>query len=262
MTSSLTFLENLGTITLVIIMIFRLDRFISNQCGQYSRSDVKAMIKKRQILVNGKNATDSGMKINTDTDTVICKGETIIYKEHIYIMLNKPQGVVCSTRDGKSPTVLSLVPKELYRDGLFPAGRLDKDTEGFVLITDDGDLAHRMLSPKSHVEKEYYARLAKPFEEGYKEQFEKGIRLDEETLCLPAQIFAVQGEERACRIILHEGMFHQVKRMMEAVGNEVVYLRRDRIGNLRLCEKLALGDCLEIMHKEDIELLCPNCSIG
>lgn len=242
-------------------MLIRLDKLISNQ-GTLSRSDVKALVRKKAVSVNGISVSDSSMKIDTDKDTVSVNGRAVEYKEHVYIMLNKPQGVVCSTRDGRSPTVLSLVPEELMRDGLFPAGRLDKDTEGFVLITDDGELAHRMLSPKSHVEKEYYARLARPFEDSYIAEFEKGIRLDEETLCMPARISAVEGEPCSCRIILHEGMFHQVKRMLEAVGNEVIYLRRIRIGGMEIDENLPLGACLEIMHKEVAKLLCGNCSIG
>lgn len=241
-------------------MQLRLDKFISGQCGDLSRSEVKILAKKGQILVNGKACRDTSLKIDTEMDCIICEGKEITYKEHIYLMLNKPQGVVCSTRDGRSPTVLSLVPKELMRTGLFPAGRLDKDTEGFVLLTDDGELAHKMLSPKSHVEKEYYVRLEKPYEERYSKEFEKGIRLDEETLCLPAKIFPVESEPNSCRIVLHEGMFHQVKRMCEAVGNKVEYLRRERIGGVILSQNLPLGECLELLHKEVPLLLCGNCS--
>ena len=152
-------------------------------------------------------------------------------------------------------TVLDLVPDELRRDGLFPAGRLDKDTEGFVLITDDGELSHRMLSPKTHVPKTYFVRLEKPWEESYKDIMAEGMTIDglregdPEEKCLPAQFLASDENVCECTLILHEGKFHQVKRMFEKVGNKVVYLKRVAIGEMPLDRGLELGRCLEIMHK-------------
>ena len=232
----------------------RLDRLISSQMPDVSRADVKKMCLKRRISVNGKLARRSDAHVDTD-DEILLDGERLSYKEHIYIMLNKPQGVVCSTKEGNSMTVLDLVPPQLRRKGLFPAGRLDKDTEGFVLLTDDGELAHRMLSPKSHVPKTYFVRLAQPWEEGYKAEFEQGMTIDGGEKCLPAQFTGSEENDRECTLILHEGKFHQVKRMFKKLGNEVVYLKRIAIGKLLLSEELALGGCLEIMHKDVENLL-------
>lgn len=228
----------------------RLDKFIASQKNDLSRSDVKQLCRKGRVTVNGVAAAACDMHIDADSDKICIDGEAIAYKEHIYIMLNKPQGVVCSTKDGLSPTVLSLVPKEMKREGLFPAGRLDKDTEGFVLITDDGELSHRILSPKNHVPKLYYVHLAKECANDYKERFEAGITLSGGERCMPAGFEAIETDARACFVTLHEGMFHQVKRMFEALGNSVTYLKRLQIGGLPLDEKLPLGDCMEIMHKE------------
>lgn len=226
----------------------RLDKFIANQ-KSLTRSQVKDLIKHKAVTVNGQPAKSGDLKIYPDKDCINIQGETIIYKKNLYIMLNKPQGVVCSTRDGLSPTVLSLVPEELKRDGLFPAGRLDKDTVGFVLLTDDGDLAHRMLSPRSHVPKRYYCRLESPYEEVYEKRFREGIILEDGTECLPAEITAGDVPDSAF-ITLHEGMFHQVKRMAEAVGNRVVFLKRVQIGGLPLDEELPLGECRELTPEE------------
>ncbi len=216
---------------------------------------MKVLIKRGQISVNDKIAKTSDLKVDPENDVVRIDGEQVVFKKYIYIMLNKPQGVVCSTRDGLSPTVLSLVPNELMRKGLFPAGRLDKDTEGFVLITDDGELAHKMLSPKNHVPKVYYVELSEKIATDYKEKLSKGIALPSGEECLPAELFEIYGKDKACHIILHEGMFHQVKKMFEALGNEVVFLKRIQIGGLELDEKLEKGKCQEILHKNVEKLL-------
>ncbi len=227
--------------------MIRLDKFISSQRGDISRSDVKRLCAAGKVTVNGSAKVKSDMKITSD-DEVRVDGEKIEYKKFIYIMLNKPQGVVCSTRDGLSPTVLSLIPENMRRSGLFPAGRLDKDTEGFVLITDDGEFAHKILSPKSHVPKRYFVRLERPIGEEYARKFEQGIFLDGEK-CLPAQL--EKGEDEcSCYVTLHQGMYHQIKRMFETLGNKVIYLKRLSIGNIKLREDLPLGGCIEIMHKE------------
>ena len=239
-------------------MVIRLDKLISSQRSDISRSMVKDFCRKNRVTVNGVACKKSDTKVNTESDIVCLDGEQIAYKEHIYIMLNKPQGVVCSTRDGDSPTVLSLVPEHLQRPGLFPAGRLDKDTEGFVLITDDGELAHKMLSPKNHVPKKYFARLQKPWQESYAELFEQGITIDGGEKCLPAEFEGDMNNKNECTLILHEGKFHQVKRMFEALDNKVVFLKRISIGNLSLDKNLALGECMEILHK-DVENILAIC---
>ena len=164
----------------------RLDKFISNQCFDISRSGVKDLLKKGRVTVNGSVVKKADEKICPERDEVCISGKRVVYKKHLYIMLNKPAGVVCATRDGLSPTVLALLPDELKRDGLFPAGRLDKDTEGFVLITDDGELAHKMLAPKSHVPKLYYVKLEAPLAKNAEEKFKNGMTLLDGTSCLPA----------------------------------------------------------------------------
>lgn len=228
--------------------MIRLDRFLSEQ-GNISRSEAKAAIRSRSVTVNGRVSLSGELKINEDQDEVLLYGKHILYRKYMYIMLNKPAGVVCATRDGLSKTVLELLPEELRRKSLFPAGRLDKDTEGFVFITDDGLLAHKMLAPKSHVEKEYIVTLEKPAEDFYVSAFKKGLTIDGGELCLPAQIYMTE-IPYVVRLVLTEGKYHQVKRMMEAVGNKVTKLQRIRIGGIILDENLAPGECREILHKE------------
>lgn len=232
----------------------RLNRFISSQRGDLSRSDVKELCRRGRVTVNGETVKKADLSVNEERDTVAVDGEAIVYRKHVYIMLNKPAGVICATKDRLTETVLELIPPELRRDGLFPAGRLDKDTEGFVLITDDGELAHRMLSPKSHVPKTYFVRLEQPLEPSLKERFKQGLVIDGGEQCLPAEL--IPGEDPfECRLILHEGKFHQVKRMFQGCGNRVTYLKRIQIGALPLDPKLPLGGCLEILHKDVDKLL-------
>ncbi len=226
----------------------RIDKFAAEQTG-ISRADAKSLIKRRQIIVNGSPVSSGDIHLDPANDVIIIGGKNINYREHLYIMLNKPAGTVCAVKDELSPTVLELIPPELRRKGLFPAGRLDKDTEGFVFITDDGALAHKMLSPRSHVEKEYEVTLEKPAEDSYKELFAAGITIDGGEKCLPAEIIFTE-DRHLVRLIICEGKYHQVKRMMEAAGNKVAFLRRIRIGGLCLDPNLPIGECREIMHKE------------
>jgi len=207
------------------------------------------MISRGKVTVNGVKVNVPEMKINETEDRVFLCAKHILYRQYMYIMLNKPVGVVTAVRDELSETVMELLPPELKRRKLFPAGRLDKDTEGFVFITDDGDLAHRMLSPKSHVEKEYIVTLEKPAEEFYEKAFAAGLEIDNKELCLPAKILFTE-TPYVVSLTLTEGKYHQVKRMMEAVGNKVVSLKRIRIGGIALDENLAPGECREILHKE------------
>ncbi len=232
----------------------RLDRFVSSQRGELSRSMVRELCRQGRVTVNGSPVKKPDAVIDELHDEVAVSGERISYRQYIYIMLNKPQGVVCATRDGLSQTVLELIPQQLRRRGLFPAGRLDKDTEGFVLITDDGGLAHRMLSPKSHVPKTYLVRTAYPIDERLVPAFAQGLTIDGGELCLPAEL-TLSEDPFCCTLVLHEGKFHQVKRMFESCGNKVTFLKRVRIGALELDPELPLGGCLEIMHKDVEKLL-------
>ena len=230
----------------------RIDKFISEQ-ESLSRSDSKAMIKKGQVFVNGERVKSADMKIDPEKDRITLNGKEIIYRKFMYIMLNKPEGVICATRDGLSATVLELLPDSLIRKGLFPAGRLDKDTEGFVFITDDGALAHKMLSPKSHIEKEYEVTLEKPCEKEYIDIFASGMTIDGDEKCLPARLIPTDDPFKV-RLILHEGKYHQIKRMMITVGNRVVHLKRIRMGGIILDPSLPSGKAREITESELLTL--------
>lgn len=232
----------------------RLDRFISSQSAELSRSAVRELCRKGAVTVNGETVRKSDVQVDETSDRVCVSGREIVYREHIYIMLNKPRGVVCATKDRVSETVLELIPPELRRKELFPAGRLDKDTEGFVLITDDGALAHRMLSPVSHVPKTYFVRLEKPLDPMLAERFAQGMEIDGGEKCLPAELTPSENANE-CHLVLHEGKYHQVKRMFSCCGNKVIYLKRIRIGALDLDADLPLGGCLEVLHKDVEKLL-------
>lgn len=226
----------------------RIDKFISEQLV-ISRSDAKILLKRSEVTINGSVVKSGDTKFDPEKDIVTVRGEKIAYRQFMYIMLNKPDGVVCATRDGLSSTVLELLPENFRRKGLFPAGRLDKDTEGFVFITDDGALAHKMLSPKKHVEKEYVVTLEKPAEERYVEIFASGMTIDGSEICLPAKL-TLTDSPHIVKLVLHEGKYHQVKRMMEAVGNKVAHLKRIRMGGIALDESLSAGECREITEEE------------
>lgn len=228
--------------------LMRLDRFLSGQLA-VSRADAKELIKKRLVTVNGETAKLYDMKIDPAADAVCSEGVRLTYREHVYIMLNKPAGVICATRDRLSETVLELIPAEIRRKDLFPAGRLDKDTEGFVLITDDGEFAHNMLSPKKHVDKRYFAVMENPVGKNDAELFASGMTIDGEEKCLPAELEITENPKEVY-ITLREGKYHQIKRMAEAIGNKVVYLKRVSIGGLALDDALKKGECREISREE------------
>lgn len=227
----------------------RLDKVIASQ-GKYSRSEVKKLVKDGRITVDGETVKSADMKISPDKAVITVDGESVGYKKHIYIMLNKPQGVISASNDRDQKTVVDLVPAELFRQGLFPAGRLDGDTRGFVLITDDGDFAHRILSPKNHILKTYHATLERPVTDEDIVKFRDGIELKDGTLCLEAQVRMIENELPVAEIKIHEGKYHQVKRMFAALGNKVVDLRRVKMGNLPLDESLGEGQCREITDEE------------
>ena len=229
----------------------RIDKFISDRTPM-SRKDVKLLLKQGGVTVNGQTVQDSSLKINPETDSVNAGGRTLVYRKNTCVMLNKPDGYVCSTRDGRSETVLSLVPEELRTKDMFPAGRLDKDSKGFVFLTDDGDLAHRMLSPKKHLTKCYLVRLEHEYDERYEELFASGLEIDGGELCLPAQVCGISHDRHFAFVGLDEGKYHQVKRMFQAAGNKVLSLFRVQIGGLVIDGNLAPGECLEVFNN-DIE---------
>lgn len=232
----------------------RLDRFIANQTGT-PRSEVKKLIYWSKVTLNGKSVHSCDVKINPETDIVEVKGVPVQYRKNVYIMMNKPKGVVCSTKDGNSPTVISLLPPELRRKDIFPAGRLDKDTTGFVFLTSDGDLAHKILSPKKHIPKYYFVKLAQPYSESYESKFLEGITLENGEKCLPAKVKGVENHADCAVVELHEGKYHQVKRMFEAVGNSVENLARVQMGNLPINAELGFGEYMEILHNDVENLL-------
>ena len=227
----------------------RIDKIIASQ-GQYSRSEVKKLVKDGRVTLDGKVVKSSDVKADPDKNDIAIDGKSIGYKKHLYIMLNKPQGVVSATEDTDHTTVIDLVPQELKRDGLFPAGRLDGDTVGFVLITDDGDFAHKILSPKNHIMKTYHATLQRPVTHEDIEAFKNGIELKDGTLCLEAQVRPIEGNEPMAEIKICEGKYHQVKRMFAALGNKVVFLKRVKMGELSLDENLEEGQCRELTDEE------------
>lgn len=229
----------------------RLDKYLSNM-GVGSRKEVKEYIKKGYILVNDQTITKPTFHINEEKDKIKFNNEEIIYKKYIYIMMNKPQGVISATKD-YNETVLDLLDEKYQNKDIFPAGRLDKDTEGLVLLTNDGKLAHELLSPKKEVYKKYLAKVDLPLEKEDIKKFEKGIFLEKENyLTMPAKLEILS--EHECFVHIKEGKYHQVKRMLKACGKEVLYLKRLSIGELKLDENLNLGEYRELTDSE-IELL-------
>lgn len=235
-------------------MLQRLDKIIASRT-LYSRREVQDLIKKGLVKVNGISVRDRGAKIDDETDSVSVNGETLKNERFVYLMLNKPKGVVSATNDPKTKTVIDLVPDEYRGRNLFPAGRLDITTTGFVLITDDGDFAHRILSPKNHIEKTYEARLAEGVTERQLDEVAHGITLKDGTECLPAKLRVLeQGENPLVEIKICEGKYHQIKRMFAAAGNGVIELKRTKMGGLPLDSSLNEGECRPLTPKE-VELV-------
>ncbi|MDA3974852.1 pseudouridine synthase [Enterococcus thailandicus] len=235
----------------------RLDKFLAD-VGLGSRKEVKGLIKKGQVTVNGKVIKSDKFQVKELIDEIAYLDEKLMYQKNFYYLLNKPAGVVSATQDNYDETVLDLLNDFDYREDLFPVGRLDKDTEGLLLITNDGALAHRLLSPKKHVEKEYFAKVAGVMTSEDIEAFSKGLVISqgEETLPAVLTIDAVNEAEQTSdiRLILHEGKFHQVKRMVKAVGKEVTYLKRIRMGNVVLPADLGLGEYRELTSEELVKI--------
>ena len=226
-------------------MLKRLDKFLCDKkIG--TRSQVKVLIQKGFVTVNDEVVKKVDCKVS-DTDVVCCQGVTLSSEEYGYFMLNKPAGVISATEDATQQTVLDIFKDEPYKN-LYPVGRLDKDTEGLLLITNDGPLGHQLLSPKKHVPKTYYAKLAHGLTQTDVEALENGVDIGEKNLTLPAKVEVLEGN--AVHITITEGKFHQVKRMFEAVDNQVMYLKRISMGNLTLDETLKLGEYRKLTDEE------------
>lgn len=230
----------------------RLDKFLV-EMSVASRSTIKDMAKKGRITVNGEVVKASDVKIDENIDVVAVDGQVIAFSDTEYFMLNKPAGVITATLDKKAKTVLDLID-ERTRNDLFPVGRLDKDTEGLLLITNDGNLAHRLLAPKKHVDKVYYADIDGIVTDEHVRRFAEGLTLLDGTPVMPGELAVLDTDTDAgtsrIQLTIHEGKFHQVKRMFDAVGCSVTYLKRLSMGPLALDEKLAPGEYRRLTDEE------------
>lgn len=228
----------------------RLDKLISSQ-GSFTRKEAQQLIKDGLVRVDGIQVRDRGAHIDPEKSRVEVDGKPFSLEKFVYLMLNKPKGVVSATNDKNVKTVVDLAPDELKGRNLFPAGRLDMTTTGFVLLTDDGDFAHRILSPKNHIEKTYEARLAESVTDEQLSRVAEGITLGDGTVCLPARLKVLEdGDSPLVEIKICEGKYHQIKRMFAAAGNGVIELRRTKMGNLSLDPELPEGECRKISDEE------------
>lgn len=235
----------------------RLDKLLAGT-GKWSRREVKALVRQGLVRVDGRLAASAEDKLDPAAAIITVAGETISLCRFTYVMLHKPAGVLTATEDRKQPTVLDLLPPELRRIGLAPVGRLDKDTEGLLLLTNDGELAHRLLSPKYHVDKRYLARVDGELSAADAEAFARGMTLGDGLECLPAGLEVLP--DRVCIVTLREGKFHQVKRMLAARGAPVLYLKRLSMGPLTLDDSLAAG-AYRLLRAEEILALYRVCGL-
>ena len=228
----------------------RIDKILSN-LGYGSRSEIKKYCKQGSVVVNGSEVSNPGTQVDTENDEILFNGEEVIYREYIYLMMNKPDGYISATTDKYDPTVLDLIDLSYLAFETFPVGRLDKDTEGLLVLTNDGKLSHRVLSPKKHVPKTYYAKIDGVVTEEDVEAFLEGVVLDDGYKTMPSQLNILKSDDESeIELTIHEGKFHQVKRMFESVGKKVVYLKRLSMGNLKLDESLELGEYRELTDEE------------
>lgn len=227
-------------------MLERVDKLIVSQ-GQYSRSEVKALVSRRRVLVDGVAIRSSSEKVDPDTARIVVNGAELVFKRNVYLMLHKPQGYVSATEDKSQATVLELVPEEYRGRELFPAGRLDKDTTGLMIITDDGAMAHRILAPKKHVQKVYLVEIDVPMSPEMVSGFAAGVELND-GVCQEAKL-EITGPHTGI-VTLREGRYHQIKRMFGCFGGKVVRLHRLAMGNLFLPEDLPEGECRELSEDE------------
>lgn len=233
----------------------RLDKLVASQTA-YTRRQVQQLARTGGILVNGQAVGSAAEKADPAVDAILVEGRPLFYAAHVYYMLHKPAGVLSASRDPHRRTVVDLVEEKTGRQGLFPVGRLDKDTTGLLLITDDGDFAHKVISPKSGVDKVYEARLDGPVEAEIIRRFAAGLRLADGTPCLPARLRLLEpGPSPLAEITVQEGKYHQVKRMFGAVGLGVIHLHRVQIGGLKLDKALAAGDCRPLTGDEKAQVL-------
>ncbi|MGG1575508.1 pseudouridine synthase [Fictibacillus sp. NRS-1165] len=233
----------------------RMDKLLANM-GFGSRKEVKLLLKKGVVLVDGVPVKDSKTKVDPETQKVVVHGEEVSYKETIYLMMNKPPGVISATEDHVQETVIDLLEDRDQILSPFPVGRLDKDTEGLLVLTNDGQLSHSLLSPKKHVPKTYFAKINGRVTQEDVEAFKEGVVLDDGYKTKPGAVLSIlhSGEISEIELIITEGKFHQVKRMFEAVGKKVTYLKRIKMGGLSLDENLKLGEYRELT-KEELERL-------
>ena len=231
----------------------RLDKFLANS-GIGTRKEVKEILKRGKISVNGIFIKDGRIHIDEKKDGIKYENEVISYKPFVYIMMNKPAGVISATEDSHHKTVIDLLNNKYRTYDVFPVGRLDIDTEGLLLLTNDGILSHNLLSPKKHVDKKYYVKIAKPLSENDVKTLENGIKLEENFVTKKAKVEIIsedlESNSYQVYITICEGKFHQVKRMFKAVDNEVLYLKRIKMGNLLLDQNLKLEEYRELTENE------------
>lgn len=226
--------------------MIRLDKYLS-QMNIGTRTEVKSIIRKGKVSVNGEICKNPDTKFDENKTVVCCEGKEIAFEKYVYYMLNKPAGVVSATKDNLDKTVMDLL-KDVQNKEVFPVGRLDKDTEGLLLLTNDGELAHNLLSPKKHVSKTYLVHTKDNITAEQMEMLKKGVDIGEDALTLPAITEKIN--EKEMFLTIYEGKFHQVKRMLKAVGNEVVYLERKKMGELCLDESLKRGEYRKLTADE------------
>lgn len=229
----------------------RLDKVLAN-LGYGSRKEVKALVKAGEVEIDGVTAKDSSMQFDPEKSEIRVSGEVVRYREFIYLLMNKPAGVVSATYDNYDETVIDLIDEEYKAFEPFPVGRLDKDTVGLLLLTNDGELNHRLISPKWHVDKVYYAEIDRKVDNSDVKTFEGGITLDDGYKCMPAklEILKADADGSEVKVTIQEGKFHQVKRMFNSVGKNVIYLKRISFGPINLPEELAEGECRELTEYE------------
>ena len=235
----------------------RLDKVLAGT-GRWSRREVKLLVRQGLVRLNGAAAVSAEEKCDPETAVITVNGETVVLRRFTYVLLHKPGGVLTATEDRRQETVMELLPKELRRMGLAPVGRLDKDTEGLLLLTNDGELTHRLLSPKYHVDKRYFARVDGHLTAAHAEAFAKGMTLGDGLKCLPARLEILP--DNGCIVTVREGKFHQVKRMLASCGAPVVYLKRLSMGPLVLGDELGRGEH-RMLRDEEVAALYRTCGL-
>lgn len=235
----------------------RLDKVLAGT-GRWSRREVKLLVRQGLVRLNGAAAGSAEEKCDPETAVITVNGETVVLRRFTYVLLHKPGGVLTATEDRRQETVMELLPQELRRVGLAPVGRLDKDTEGLLLLTNDGELTHRLLSPKYHVDKRYFARVDGHLTAAHTEAFAKGMTLGDGLKCLPARLEILP--DSGCIVTVREGKFHQVKRMLASCGAPVVYLKRLSMGPLVLGDELGRGEH-RMLREEEVAALYRTCGL-